>query len=311
MREYGFTTCSGLPSIAYRGFKDGKPVLDFTTADAQMKLAKDLGFLAVVTYGGGVVGLQRLLPRHERDDGRGLQGLRRVHQGRLPEVQKHADAQRLASRLLQPRRRAARRRPGPRGRERRGLPQGVPQGPAVLHGGQQLHGQRPPATRTSGSPRPCTWPSWNDHDEAGVKLLHEAGSDWAFYNGGNRWTYGAYMYKAAKQFGMKFRISWHWNAVAGDPYYALDCREDDYAWCNASPEGELIPSVEFERLREGLDDYRRLLTLARLAREHADSPAAAAAAADRRPDDGLPPRPARPRRPLSTGGLVGIPPQGG
>ena len=39
--------------------------------------------------------------------------------------------------------------------------------------------------------------SWNDHDEAGVKLLHEAGSDWAFYNGGNRWTYGAYMYKAA------------------------------------------------------------------------------------------------------------------
>ena len=60
-----------------------------------------------------------------------------------------------------------------------------------------------------------------------------SGSDWAFYNGGNRWTFGTYMYKAAKQFGMKFRLSWHWNAVAGDPYYALDCREDDYAWCNA------------------------------------------------------------------------------
>ena len=30
MREYGFTACSGIPSIAYRGFKDGKPVLDFT-----------------------------------------------------------------------------------------------------------------------------------------------------------------------------------------------------------------------------------------------------------------------------------------
>ena len=54
---------------------------------------------------------------------------------------------------------------------------------------------------------------WNLHDEAGVKLLHEAGSDWAFYNGGNRWTYGVYMYKAAKQYGMKFRLSWHWNAV--------------------------------------------------------------------------------------------------
>ena len=72
---------------------------------------------------------------------------------------------------------------------------------------------------------------------------------------------------------MKFRVSWHWNAVAGDPYYALDCREDDYAWCNASPDGRLIPSVEFERLREGLDDYRRLITLDRLAREKSDTPA--------------------------------------
>ncbi len=110
-----------------------------------------------------------------------------------------------------------------------------------------------------------------------MKLLHEPGSDWAFYNGGNRWTFGDYMYKAAKQFGMKFRITWHWNAAAGDPYYALDCREDDYSWCNGSPDGQLIPSLYFERLREGLGDYRRLLTLARLAKEKAGTPAAAAA----------------------------------
>jgi hypothetical protein len=73
---------------------------------------------------------------------------------------------------------------------------------------------------------------------------------------------------------MKFRVSWHWNVVAGDPYYALDCREDDYAWCNSTPEGELVPSVHFERLREGVDDYRRMLTLAQLARERAGSAAA-------------------------------------
>ncbi len=120
---------------------------------------------------------------------------------------------------------------------------------------------------------------WNDHDEASVNLLHQEGGDWAFYNGGNRWTYGTYMYKAAKQFGMKFRLAWHWNAAAGDPYYALDCREDDYAWCTAAPDGRLIPSVEFERLREGLDDYRRLLTLARLAAEAPGKPAARAARA--------------------------------
>lgn len=121
--------------------------------------------------------------------------------------------------------------------------------------------------------------NWNNHDEASVKLLHAAGGDWAFYNGGNRWTFGTYMYKAAHEFGMKFRISWHWNATAGDPYYALDCREDDYAWCNASPAGQLIPAVHFEQLRSGLNDYRRLLTLARLAREKATAPAAAAATA--------------------------------
>lgn len=65
--------------------------------------------------------------------------------------------------------------------------------------------------------------------------------------------------------------------MAGDPYYALDCREDDYAWCNSSPDGQLIPSVHFEQLREGLDDYRRLLTAARLAKQRAGTPAARAA----------------------------------
>ncbi len=85
------------------------------------------------------------------------------------------------------------------------------------------------------------------------------------------------MYKAARQHGMKFRLSWHWNACAGDPYYALDCREDDYCWCNSGPNGELVPAVEFERLREGLGDYRRMLTLARLAKEKKGTPAAEAA----------------------------------
>ena len=50
----------------------------------------------------------------------------------------------------------------------------------------------------------------------------------------------------------------------------MDCREDDYAWCNTNPDGELIPSVSFEReMRGGLDDYRYLLTLSRLARQRA------------------------------------------
>jgi hypothetical protein len=74
---------------------------------------------------------------------------------------------------------------------------------------------------------------------------------------------------------MKFRLSWHWNACAGDPYYALDCREDDYAWCVTNADMDLIPSIHFERdIREGIDDYRYMLTLARLVKGKPGHPAA-------------------------------------
>ena len=39
----------------------------------------------------------------------------------------------------------------------------------------------------------------------------------------------------------------------------------------------MIPALDFELRREGLGDYRRLITLARLAKEKAGTPAAQAA----------------------------------
>ncbi|MDH7570501.1 MAG: hypothetical protein QHJ73_13045, partial [Armatimonadota bacterium] len=118
----------------------------------------------------------------------------------------------------------------------------------------------------------------NLHDEAAVRAIRAAGNDWAFYNGGNRWTFGTYMYKCVKEFGMRFRLSWHWNASAGDPYYALDCREDDYAWCVTNAQGDLIPTLTFEReIREGIDDYRYLLTLERRLKQRPNHPAASEA----------------------------------
>ena len=120
-------------------------------------------------------------------------------------------------------------------------------------------------------------PSFNLHDESSIGLIKAAGKDWAFYNSGNRWTFGIYLFKAAKEFDVKYRVSWHWNNCAGDPYYALDCREDDYAWANSSPDGLLILAVTLEReIRTGIDDYRRLLTLSRLVKEKAGTPAAEA-----------------------------------
>jgi hypothetical protein len=117
----------------------------------------------------------------------------------------------------------------------------------------------------------------NSYTERELKLLRQRGGEWAFYNDGNRWTYGVHLYKAVKEFGARFRLAWHWNAAAGDPYYALDCREDDYAWANAAPDGQLVPSVEFARIAAGLDDYRSLITLARLAQAKPGAPAAKAA----------------------------------
>jgi len=262
-----------MPSIPFRGFDQGKPVLDFTTADRQMKLAKDLGFLAVTSYGAGVSGFNAYNQDPSAMTAAGFQDYSAFVKAVYSAVQNHADASgwipvyyNLADEPLgDDTVRAAENAEAYR--------RAFPKGPPFFTGASSFTGSdsHNPHFRLS---RALGVVSWNDHDEAGVRLLHNAGCDWAFYNGGNRWTYGAYMFMAARAFGMKFRVSWHWNAVAGDPYYALDCREDDYAWCNASPDGRLIPSVEFERLREGIDDYRRLITLDRLATEKSGSPTA-------------------------------------
>lgn len=276
MREYGFTTFSGAPVIFYRGFKDGRPVLDFTRADRSMKEAKELGFLAVVSYGGGLSGLNPYYQDAAAMNAAGFKDYTEFIRGVYTEVQKHAEREAwlpvyynladepIGDDLVRSAENAEAYR------------KAFPKGPPWFTGASSFTGdkQDDPHFRLS---KALHVANWNLHDQPAVDLLQRAGGDWAFYNGGNRWTFGDYLYKAAKQHGMKFRVSWHWNCAAGDPYYALDCREDDYAWCSGSPEGRLIPSVEFERLREGLDDYRRLVTLARLAKDNAGTPAAQAA----------------------------------
>jgi len=276
MREYGFTAFSGLPSITYKGFSNGKPMLDFQAADPQMKYVKDLGFQAVVGYGGGIERLDAYHQDTRQMAAAGFHDYAQFVKAIYRSVQLHADQngwvpvyfnigdEPNGDELIRSAENAEAYR------------KAFPKGPPYFTAATSFVGRdrQNPAFRLS---KALHVPSWNLHDEASVSLIHQVGGDWAFYNGGNRWTYGTYMYKAAKEYGMKFRVSWHWNVAAGDPYYALDCREDDYAWCNSSPDGRLIPSVEFERLREGLDDYRRLLTLSRLSMENSGSPAARAA----------------------------------
>jgi hypothetical protein len=273
MREYGFTTCSGLPLIRFGGFRRGKAVLDFREADSLMAELKKLGFLAVVSYGAGLANLDSYFQDTRQMKAAGFRDYSAFIRAIYSEIQNHADQNgwipvyyNLGD------------EPGGEDLVRsaenaEAYRRAFPQGPPYFTAASSFLGSdnRSPAFRLA---RALHVANWNAHDEPAVRLLHQAGSDWAFYNGANRWTFGTYMYKAAREYNMKFRIAWHWNIVAGDPYYALDCREDDYAWCNSSPDGDLVPSVEFERLREGLDDYRRVLTLSRLAAANPNNPAA-------------------------------------
>jgi hypothetical protein len=273
LREYGFTTASGLPVIHYRGMKDGVPDIDFSAGDAQMKMFQEAGFTMPVVSYCMLGGLNAYYKDENAMRAAGFKDYSRFVGAIFTAVQKHADQsgwlpvywnigdEPIGDDLVRSAENAEAYR------------KAFPKGPPFFTAASSFQGSNrdDPHFRLS---KALHVADWNVHDEASVKLLHEAGGDWAFYNGGNRWTYGVYLFKAAKQFRMKFRLSWHWNATAGDPYYALDCREDDYAWCNSSPDGRLIPSVHFEQLREGLGDYRRMLTLARLAKEQAGSPAA-------------------------------------
>jgi hypothetical protein len=277
LRARGFTMFTGVPNVAYRGFVNGKPVLDFRLADRQMQEAKDLGFLAVNSYGGGVDGFDAYYHDTAKMQAAGFKDYSEFIKVVYTAVQQHAQEKgwlpvywNLGDE--------------PSGDDlKRSIANATaygiafPNGPPFFTAATSLQPGRGANDPNFMLAKALHVANLNAHDEAGVNLLHRQGGEWAFYNGGNRWTYGAYLYKAAKEFNLKFRLSWHWNLVAGDPYYALDCREDDFAWANATPDGQLVPSVEFARITAGLDDYRYLLTLARLAKAKAGSPAAKAA----------------------------------
>jgi hypothetical protein len=234
-----------------------------------MKLLRELGFMMICDYGAGVRGFNKYYMDEAAMKAAGMSDYSEFIRAVYSAVQKHAEAanwipvyyyladEPIGDDLLRSIRNAE------------ASQKAFPQGPPFFTGASSYDGNDPndPHLQFALASHIV---SWNTHNETAVRRLHEGGGSWAFYNGSNRWTMGDYMYKCVCEFGMKFRLVWHLNCAAGNPYYALDCREDDYAWVNASPDGTLIPSVEFERLREGLEDYRRLMTLERLARDKGD-----------------------------------------
>jgi hypothetical protein len=277
MREYGCTTFSGIPTLRILGWKEGRPDIDFSRADQEMADAKTAGFTSVVVnYNGGIGGFKNYFIDEDAMRKAGFARYTDFLRAVLTAVDAHAQAANwlpVAYNLCdEPVGDDIARATANAQAWREAAPHSIlTTGATSLKspGGNDPHLPLARALRIA---------NLNGHDAAAVEAIEAGKTDWAFYNGGNRWTFGTYMYKCAQQYGMKFRLAWHWNSAAGDPYYALDSREDDYAWCATNAGQELIPSVHFERdIREGIDDYRYMLTLDRLLRRKPNHPSATAA----------------------------------
>ena len=94
--------------------------------------------------------------------------------------------------------------------------------------------------------------------------LKNSGSDLWFYNiGQDRFTFGYYLWKTKA----KGRLQWHYQLPSVDPYFDLDGRESDYCATYPSLEDHPINAVWFEWVREGVNDYRYLVTLDNLIRK--------------------------------------------
>lgn len=279
MREYGCTTFSGIPTVRIRGWKDKKPDIDFSPGDQQMQDARSLGFHdMVVNYNGGIQGFDNYTIDTAAMKAAGFENYVEFLRAILTPVAAHAKQANwlsVAYNLCDE----------PLGEATEAAIANAKAWREAAPASLLTTGATSIASSAADDPhmrlaQALKIANVNLHDETALRALKAGGGAWGFYNGGSRWTFGSYMYKCARQFGMKFRLSWYWNASAGDPYYALDCREDDYAWVVTNAGRELIPTIHFERdIREGLYDYRYMLTLARLLREH---PASAEAPAARR-----------------------------
>ncbi len=278
MRAYGCTTFSGIPTLVLRGWKGKEPEIDFRQADQEMQDARTLGFHSVViNYNGGIQGFNNYTIDEAAMKTAGFDNYVAYLRAILTAVDAHAKQAGwlpVAYNLCdEPIGDAAKEAAANARAWREAAPPDI-----ITTGATSIDSATSPNDPHIELSRALRVANLNGHDEPALRALKENGGQWAFYNGGNRWTFGVYMFKCAQQYGMKWRLDWYWNAAAGDPYYALDCREDDYAWVVTNAQRELIPTLHFEReIREGIDDYRYMLTLTRLLHEKPDHPAAAAA----------------------------------
>jgi len=273
LHDCGFTSFTGMPEIVYKGFKDGKGDFDFTTGDKQMKQARSIGFNMPILSYCGFNGLNIYKQDLDAMKAAGFKDYSEFLKAVFTAVQKHADENNWLPvyYVLGDE---------PAGKEdilaatenAKAYHKAFPSGPPWFTLFDSCVATDPdnPHLQLASNYHAVAWGGFG---EGSVNALHKLGGQFGMYNWFTRWGYGSHLFKAVKQFDCKFLVSWHWNCAGGDPYFGLDNREDDFCWVNATPDGRLMSTPVFERVREGMTDYRCLITLDRLAREKADTPA--------------------------------------
>jgi hypothetical protein len=85
---------------------------------------------------------------------------------------------------------------------------------------------------------------------------------WAYYNDPSRSSVGLRMFDLRESSDLRYRMIWAWNVNSANPYFSLDGREDDIAWCSSLMDGDLQCTVELDRVYDaGVTDYRIALAL--------------------------------------------------
>lgn len=258
MHDYGMTGFSGgVGGPKFQGYNNGDVVMDFSQADKTMQALQGYGVNEIGTYGDlGIIGLSTYAaPDTTSQYGKAYP---EVLADILDAIATHGTANSWPASLLH-------------------IVGDEPAGANIQHSlaAAQAFQQADPHSRT-GIFSSLTDPL-NDtraafagvidriylthHNRAGMQHIIDQGSECATYNLRNRYHRGVYQYKLSREFGCKGHMQFMWSSVHVDPWYDLDGRESEQADVFTHSDGRLRHTLELERYREAVDDYRYLQLL--------------------------------------------------
>ncbi len=265
LRDRGFSTWSSLPGARVQ--KQGHRLrVDTKDVDRLMRMARKLGFQhPVFTYGGSFLDsllqidlrdfiLDMPQQRYRRASARVL---RRILSKRswLPVIYNYSDeASGYSQKVMRDLRRAAILKKYYPFLRRGGFTHSIKPG---------KYGYKLNQTMTDISLSSVR----QDH----IQRMRQEKKRWGFYNASigsfeiGRSTFGEGLFAARLQ-GATHRLAWHWSGTQNYPYYDLDGRESDAMMVYPRTDGRLDVSLKLEWATQGLEDYRLLLLLQRLAK---------------------------------------------